>query len=72
MSETAQQINQQENFPNNNIQQINNTTTEQKEEEPSSSNYKLTKTNISNVSFPTEINWPKALKDYEYSKKNLE
>ena len=72
MSETAQQINQQENIPNNNIQQINNTTTEQKEEEPSSSNYKLTKTNISNVSFPTEINWPKALKDYEYSKKNLE
>ena len=77
MLETDKTI-QQENNQNQNIQeqqiQNNEQNKEQKQEDeaPSASNYKLTKSYNSNVEFPKEINWPKALKDYEYSHKNLE
>ena len=46
----------------------------QEEELPSATNYKITKTQKSSSFglFPNEINWPKSLNDYDYSKRNLE
>ena len=46
----------------------------QEEEAPSATNYKISKTQKSSSFslFPKEINWPKALNDYDYSKRNLE
>ncbi len=78
MLETDQKTIQQDNNKNQNIQeqqiQNNEQNNNQKQEDelPSASNYKLIKSNKSNVEFPKEINWPKALKDYEYSHINLD
>ena len=46
----------------------------QEEEAPSATNYKISKTFRSSTFdlFPKEINWGKAVVDYDYSKRNLE
>ena len=82
MLETVQSQNiQNQSFPNqtNQIQTtINNTNqnlteTKQEDEMPNANNYKISKSQRSSFElFPQEINWPKALIDYDYSKRNLE
>ena len=82
MLETVQSQNiQNQSFPNQTNQSqttINNTNqnlteTKQENEMPNANNYKISKSQRSSFElFPQEINWPKALIDYDYSKRNLE
>jgi len=72
---------QNQSFPNptnqNQTTEINTnpnlTETKQEDEMPTANNYKISKSQRTSFElFPKEINWPKTILDYDYSKRNLE